>query len=224
MSSTEEFWTQVGVYNEAMWPISVAMLVTAAFLTFRVFWRPSARSDRWMKAFLGFAFAWNGIVFFLVYAKNPISMFTGAPLFIIVSLLFVIDIWTGKTRFRPPEATWKKAMTALWIVLVLLYPAIGWPLGHVYPKALLPTFPCPLTTFAIALVAAAAPQVDKKVFLLLLPWALMALPKCLGALDCYEDCILFASGVYGLVALIRNWKTEPAEARQEQLAQQEACE
>ncbi|MGC9332704.1 MAG: DUF6064 family protein [Anaerolineae bacterium] len=84
-------------------------------------------------------------------------------------------------------------------------------------------FPCPLTTFAIALVAAAAPQVDKKVFLLLLPWALMALPKCLGALDCYEDCILFASGVYGLVALIRNWRTEPAEGRQEQLAQQEAC-
>jgi hypothetical protein len=97
---------------------------------------------------------------------------------------------------------------------------IGWPLGHVYPKTLLPVFPCPLTVFAIALVAAAAPNVDKKVFILLLPWALMALPKCFGALDCYEDCILFASGVYGLVELIRNWKPQQAEAREEPLVQQ----
>jgi hypothetical protein len=210
--STEEFWTQVAAYNEETSPVTIIMTVAALFLTFRVFWRPGARSDVWMKAFLGFTFAWKGIVFFLLYVKNPMSMFTGAPLFIIISLLFVVDIWTRKTHFRLPEAMWKKGLTALWMALVLLYPVIGWPLGHVYPKTLLPTFPCPLTTFAIALVAAAAPQVDKKVFLLLLPWALMALPKCFGALDCHEDCMLFASGVYGLVELVRNWKPKQAEA------------
>jgi hypothetical protein len=215
MLSTEEFWTQIGVYNKATWPITIVTTAVAAFLTFRVFWRPGARSDRSMKAFLGFAFAWNGIVFFLVYVKNPLSMFTGAPLFIILSLLFVVDIWTKKTHFQPPEATWKKGLTALWILLVFLHPAIGWSLGHLYPKTLLPMFPCPLTTFAIALVAAAAPNVDKKVFILLLPWALMALPKCFGALDCYEDCILFASGVYGLVELVRNWRTLLARVRDE---------
>jgi hypothetical protein len=112
-------------------------------------------------------------------------------------------------------------LTAFWILLVFLHPMISWPLGHLYPKTLLPMFPCPLTTFAIALVAAAAPKVDKKVFLLLLPWALMALPKCFGALDCYEDCILFASGVYGLVELIRNWKTQRAEAREQPLVRRE---
>lgn len=222
MLSTEEFWTHVAVYNEAMWPIAIAMTVAAAILTFRVFWRPGAMSDRWMKAFLAFAFAWNGIVFFLVYVKNPLSMFTGAPLFIIVSLLFVVDIWIRKTHFRLPEAKWKKGLTAFWILLVFLHPAIGWSLGHLYPKTLLPMFPCPLTTFAIALVAAAAPNVDKKVFILLLPWALMALPKCFGALDCYEDCILFSSGVYGLVELIRNWKTQQAGVREERLVQRGA--
>ena len=129
--------------------------------------------------------------------------------------------WTRKTHFRPPEATWKKGITIFWIVLVFVYPVIGWPLGHVFPKTLLPVFPCPLTVFAIALVAAAAPNVDKKVFILLLPWALIGLPKCFGALDCYEDCILFASGVYGLAELIRNWRTRQAEAREEPLLQQE---
>jgi hypothetical protein len=104
-----------------------------------------------------------------------------------------------------------KVLTIVWISLVVLYPLIGWSLGHTYPKTLLPLFPCPLTVFAIALVAAAAPRVDKKVFAFLLPWALMGLPKCFGALDCYEDCILFVSGVYGLIVLIRNWKARPSD-------------
>ena len=218
--NAELFWTRVGVYNEAMWPVVMAMTIAAAFLTYRVFSRPGATTDTWLKAFLSFAFAWNGIVFFLVYVKNPISTFTGAPLFIILSLLFLVDIWTKKTRFRPPATAWKKGLTVFWIVLVFLYPLIGWPLGHAYPQMLLPMFPCPLTVFAIALVAAAAPNVDKKAFALLLPWALLALPKCFGALDCYEDCILFASGVYGLVELIRNWSPQEAGTREEALAEQ----
>ncbi len=221
MVNTEVFWTRVGVYNETMWPITMAMTVAAVFLTCRVFLRPGAKTDTWMKAFLAFAFAWNGIVFFLIFMKNPISLFIGSPLFILISLLFALDIRAKKIHFRPPEATWKKGLTIFWVVLVFVHPVIGWPLGHVYPKTLLPAFPCPLTVFAIAVVAAAAPNVDKKVFILLLLWALMALPKRFGVLDCYEDCILFASGVYGLVELIRNWKTQQAEARQEHLAQQE---
>jgi hypothetical protein len=202
----------------------MAMIVAAAFLTCRVFLRPGAKTDMWLKAFLSYAFAWNGIVFFLIYASNPISTFAGAPLFIAVSLLFAVDIFAKKTQFQLPTVTWKRGLTVFWLVLVFLYPVIGWLLRHVYPQALLPLFPCPLTVFAIALVAAAAPNVDKKVFILLLPWALMGLPKCFGALDCYEDCILFASGVYGLVELIRNWKPQRIEARKEPLVQQEAAD
>jgi hypothetical protein len=221
MASTEEFWTGVVAYNEATWPVVLIMTVAAAFLTYRVFRRPGARTDLWMKAFLSLAFAWNGVVFFLLFVKNPISTFTGVPLFILVSLLFAVDMVTKRTHFQPPKATWKKGVTLFWISLVFLYPAVGWPLGHAYPKTLLPMFPCPLTVFAIALVAAAAPKVDKKVFVLLLPWALIALPKCFGALDCYEDCILFASGLYGLVELIRNWKAQ-VEVREKPLAQPKA--
>jgi hypothetical protein len=219
MMSAQEFWTRVAVYNETMWPVVIAMTAVAAFLAFRVFLRPGARTDLWVKAFLSFAFAWNGVVFFLISVRNPISTFTGAPLFIILSLLFAVDIWTNKTRFQPPAATWKKGVTLFWIALAFLYPVIGLPLGHAYPEMLLPMFPCPLTVFAIALVAAAAPNVDKKVFVLLLPWALLALPKCFGALDCYEDSILFASGVYGLVELIRNWRPRQAGAQEEPLVQ-----
>ena len=66
--------------------------------------------------------------------------------------------------------------------------------------------PCPTTVFALALLAAAIPKVDKKVYILLLVWALPAFGKCLGGFDLYEDCVLFWTGVYALIMLIKNWK------------------
>lgn len=203
---TATFWNQVATYNGTTWPVQALTIIAAAYLTYRVFAKPGPRTDVWMKAFLAFAFAWNGIVFFLVFVRNPISMFTGVPLFIIVSVLFVADILAKKTHFKLPEGGWMRELTIVWVLLAALYPLLGWPLGHTWPKVLLPLFPCPLTVFAIALVAAAVPNTDKKIFIALLPWALMGLPKCFGALDCYEDCILFASGVYGLIVLIKNWR------------------
>jgi len=210
--STETFWLRVGAYNEATLPIQAVMIIAAVILTYLVFAKPGAKTNVWMKAFLSFAFAWDGVVFFLIFLKNPVSMFTGAPLFIAVSVLFVVDIFTKKTKFHLPDAKWKKGLTIVWLLLVALYPLVGWVFwGHAYPQMLLPLFPCPLTVFAIALVAAATPNMDKKVFIALLPWALMGLPKCFGALDCYEDCILFAAGIYGLIVLIKNWKARPSD-------------
>jgi hypothetical protein len=208
--STETFWTQVGAYNEATSPAQLVLIIAAAVLTYRVFTKPGVKTDVLMKAFLSFAFAWNGVVFFLIFVRSPISTFTGVPLFMVVAVLFAVDIFAKKTQFRLPDAKWKKSLTIFWVLLAFLYPLIGWTLGHVYPKTCTPMMPCPLTVFALALVAAAMPHVDRKVYVFLLPWALMGLPKCLGALDCYEDCILFAAGVYSLTILIKSWKNQPA--------------
>jgi hypothetical protein len=204
---TTTFWNHIAAYNTATWPIQIVMIAAAVYLTYRVFAKQGPATDVWMKAFLAFAFAWNGTVLFLVFLRNPISMAIGTPLFVIVSILFVVDIFAKKTHFGLSKGKWMRGFTVAWIVLTFLYPLVGWPLEHVYPKVLLPMFPCPLTVFAIALVAAAVPNADKKGFIALLPWGLLSLPKCFGALDCYEDCVLFTGGVYGLIVLIKNWKS-----------------
>lgn len=206
MPTTETFWNQMGAYNEATLPVQILMVIVAAILTYFAFAKPSTKTNTLMKVFLSLAFAWNGIVFFLIFAKSPISTFFSAPLFIIVAMLFAVDIFKKKIEFRLPDVKWQKYLTIFWVILVFLYPLIGLALGHYYPKTCMPMVPCPITVFAIALVAAAIPKVDKKVYVLLLPWAILSLPKCLGALDCYEDCILFAAGVYGLIMLVKNWK------------------
>jgi hypothetical protein len=205
MPTTETFWNQMGAYNEATLPVQIIMMIAAVVLTYFVFAKASARANTIMKLFLAFIFAWNGIVFFLIFARSMISMVASA-LFIIVAILFALDIFRKKIEFKLPVTTWQRYLTVFWIVLVFLYPVIGMALNHNYPETCMPMAPCPLTVFAIALVAAAIPKVDRYVYIFLLPWAIMGLPKCLGALDCYEDCILFAAGVYGLVLLVKNWK------------------
>lgn len=205
MPTTETFWNQIGAYNDATFPMQIIMVVVGIALTFLVFAKPSARANNLMKAFLSFTFAWNAIVFFLIFAKSPISTFFAAPLFIIVAILFAVDIFTKKIDFRLPDVKWVRYLTFFWVLLVFLYPLIGMAFGHYYPKTCTPMMPCPLTVFAIALVAAAIPKVDKKVYILLLPWALTSVGKCLGALECYEDCVLFGAGVYGLIMLVKNW-------------------
>jgi len=205
MPTTETFWNQMAAYNEATLPVQIVMMIVAVVLTYFVFAKASARANTLMKLFLSFAFAWTGIVFFLIFARSIVSAVASA-LFIVVAILFALDIFKKKNEFRLPVARWQRYLTVFLILLVFLYPLVGMALGHPYPKTCMPMAPCPLTVFAIALAAAAIPHVDKKVYIMLLPWAILSLPKCLGALDCYEDCILFAAGVYGLVLLVKNWK------------------
>ena len=205
MPTAEMFWSQTAAYNQATLPVQIVLILAGA-LVVTLIATGSSRANLVTKAFFALAFAWNGIVFFLLFAKSPFSRFVGAPLFLLTAALFGVDIRTRLTDFRLPEPGWRRTATICLIALTLLYPLAGYALGRAYPSVILPVGPCPLTTFAIALMTAAVPRTDRKAYTLLLVWALLGLPKCLGALDCREDCILFAAGLYGLGILVTNWR------------------
>ena len=207
MISTETWWDQIEAYNNAIFPMQIIIVVVAAVLTYLLFVKPDTKTNNMMKAYLSFTFAWNGIIFFLIFGKELPGTFLGAPLCILVAILFVWDIFANKTQLRVTDIKWQRYLMMLWILLAFLYPLIGFALGHYYPKTcIFGVMPCPTTVFALALLAAAIPKIDKKVYILLLVWALPAFGKCLGALDLYEDCVLFWTGVYALIMLIKNWK------------------
>ena len=87
--------------------------------------------------------------------------------------------------------------------MISLYPVMGMAIVRYYPEACMFITPCLINVFAIAVVVAAIPHVEKRVYVLLLPWAILSLPEYLGAFDCYEFCALIAAGVCGLVLLIK---------------------
>ena len=211
MTSTEAFWSVLAVYTSETLPVQIILIVAALISTYFVFAKPGDRSDNLMKAFLSFAFAWNGIVCFLLYCgKNPIALYLGAPLFVVISVLFAVDLFfTKKIKFKLPDVKWQEYLTIVFLFLVFMYPVIGLGLSHIFPGHgyALPMLPCPLAAFTLVLLAAAIPNVDRVIYILVFVWVLRNLPKTiLGQFACYEDYILLGIGVYSLIILIINWR------------------
>ncbi|MBN1439445.1 MAG: hypothetical protein JW929_08555 [Anaerolineales bacterium] len=213
MIPTDVFWSQIAAFNSSTWVVQAVWLAAVLAAGCRVFTRPDARWNAALKLLLAVAFLCDGIVFFLVAADGAFYDYFGAPLFILIGALFAADVFRNKIEFRLPGGGFTRGMLLFWILAWLAYPFAGMAFGRTFPRVCTPMDACPLTLLSIALLAAAAPKISRAVFLLLLPWALLALPKALGMYQCYEDGILFLSGVYGVIVLAANWRPRRDAAR-----------
>ena len=108
MPTTEAFWNQMAAYNTATLPVQIVFYIAAGILTFLVFTRYRDKVNMYMKMLLAFAFGWNGVVFFMIYSKSPLTTFFGAPLFLLIAILSVVDIFVNNNHFRLPEAGWQR--------------------------------------------------------------------------------------------------------------------
>ena len=209
MVAPEAIWNLVETYNNAIFPMQIVTLPVAVILTCFAFAKPGPLINKLMKAYLAFTYAWIGVMFAIIFASPPLSpefQLLGT-LLIAVALLFAIDIFAGKTQFRLPESGWQKYFTLFWVISAfVLYPLIGWVIHRQTPmNCLLGVLPCPTTIFALALLTGAIPKADKKVFILLLAFALISgIFAPIGGI--YIDFLLLASGIYGLVMLIKYWQ------------------
>jgi hypothetical protein len=206
MITKELFWNQIGEFNSTFQTLHYIWIVLSLFLILYIFIKPGRIINIIFKVFLSMTFLLNGIVFFEFYTKNPVSNYFYGPLFILIGILFIIDIFRNKIIFKLPQQKWLRYATFFWLVLVYVYPLFGILLGRYFPFICMPMNPCPSTVMAVTMVVAAIPIIDRITLISLLPWGLLGLPKAMGAYDCYEDAILFMSGVYGLIMLIVNWR------------------
>jgi hypothetical protein len=129
-------------------------------------------------------------------------------LFVIVAILFAVDMLRQKMNFHLPSDGWQRYLTLLLLLIVLCYPIFSIAFGHPFPKMIIPgTFPCPTTALALVLLTTALPRVDRIIYIILLFWAipfppLIQIPKY----GVYEDIIMLVIGIYSLVMLVKNWK------------------
>jgi len=209
MIPAEAIWNLVDTYNNAIFPVQIVTLSVAVILTCLLFAKPGPMVNKLMKAYLAFTYAWIGVAFAIIFIPSQIfpQFIPLGILLIAVGILFAIDIFSGKTEFRLPESGGKKYFTIFWVICAfILYPLIGSVIHYQSPmNMLLGVLPCPTTIFSLALMSGAIPKVDKKVFILLLGFALIS-----GIFAPFEgiyvDFLLLASGIYGLVVLIKGWQ------------------
>ena len=208
MLPANEWWGILGAYGAAVWPAQAGFFLTGLVITVFLFRSRKPIFSSLMKLYLAVSFGWISLVFFLTIGKGLAGSTFFAALFIVIAILFAVDIFRQRMDFRLPEMAWQKRLTLGLTLIVLCYPLLSIAMERPLEEMLVPgTFPCPTTALALVLLATSLPRVDKILYILLLFWAIPFAPFIqIPRYGVYEDAIMFTVGIYGLVMLVKNWK------------------
>jgi hypothetical protein len=214
MITQNQFWQIMEAYGAQIKPAQIVLYIVAILIIGWLFLKPGKIQSLFAKLYLSVAFAWTGIAFYLVLASDMAGGSYGnyvfGSVFIIVAVLFAVDLYRQKMRFSLPRVGRQRYATLVLTLLVFCYPLFGMLLGHSSTSLIMPgTFPCPTTALGLLVLTMALPRVDKTIYILLLVCAIPFTPFVqIARYGVYEDTILFATGIYSLVLLLRYWKAE----------------
>jgi hypothetical protein len=221
MVTRDAFWEIMRAYGAHIWPAQVIFYLVAILLFLWILLKPGKLPSLFSKLFLAIAFLWNGIVFYMTLAKgmagNSHSKYFLGSLFILVAVLFAVDLFKQEMQFALPTIGWQRYITLSLIALTFCYPVFGLLSGHDLTSLIVPgAFPCPTTALALLLLTTALPRVDKIIFVLLLFFSIPFTPFFqIAKYGVFEDTILFTTGIYALVLLMKYCK--PKEKKSEEL-------
>jgi len=195
----DQFFDVFRRYNEAVWPLQwllLALGVGAVMLAFN----GSPRAARAVGGILAVLWLWMGVAYHLSFFRqvNPAASLFGALFILQGALLAWMGAWRGRHEFRVRRDMIGIGAGVLIFYALVLYPALGYLLGHRFPEAATFGLPCPTTilTFGILLWARPLPRV---LFIVPLLWSVVATSAALQ-LGMLEDLGLPVAGL--LVAFL----------------------
>lgn len=195
-------------YNHDLWPIHVLAYAAGVACVALIFTRRRDTADRAIAALLAGLWLWLGVVFQGLYATDidPVLGVIYAVMFVVeASLLLHHGVLQHKLTFlRSNGLAGAVGWTAV-AYAVVIYPILGFALGHGWPEApLLGMAPCPTTIATFGLLLLATPPIPHRLLAVPFIWALLAPPAAMGR-GVYEDAGLLLAGVLALaIILIRD--------------------
>jgi hypothetical protein len=115
--------------------------------------RPNPISSKIISAILAFLWLWIGTVYHFIFfsAINKAAYLFGV-LFVTQGILFFFGVFQNKLSFKFRIDIYGITGITLILFELIIYPVLGYFIGHVYPSS--PTFglPCPTTIFTFGLL------------------------------------------------------------------------
>ncbi len=187
-------------YNLDVWPAQIVGYLLCGVILLAVA-RRFRYSDQTIAAILAFIWLWLGIRFFIPSAVAGWSFYFFALLFVIEGVLFAVGATRPYLSFRFGRDPYSLTGLVLIVYAAVIYPLIGYAVGHVYPLSLtLGVFPCPTTIFTLGLLLCTPGKV---------PWYLLIAPGLFAltgatspAFGIVEDAGLFISGLIAIPLLL----------------------
>lgn len=198
----EQFLDVFRQYNISVWPMQVFLIVLALLATyFSIFKKPY--SDTLIVSILVFLWLWMGIVYHLIYFSsiNKAAMLFGS-LFIIQGLvLFYLGIIKDKLRFQFSLNKYGITGMALIMFALIVYPLLGYWMGHVYPLS--PTFglPCPTIIFTFGVLLFSSSRIHFIVIIIPVTWSLIGF-SAVVSLGMKEDTGLLIAGLICIIMIL----------------------
>ena len=151
--SKEQFMDVFAHYNLTIWPFQVVLNLLALTMIIFTFNRRK-NSDKINSSILSFLWIWIGVIYHLIFftAINK-AAYLFALLFIIQGILFFITGYLkGQICFAFKKDIYGIGAIVFILYALIIYPILGYSLGHHYPWS--PTFglPCPTTIFTFGIL------------------------------------------------------------------------
>ncbi|MBN2079670.1 MAG: hypothetical protein JW838_11940 [Spirochaetes bacterium] len=200
--TTEQFIQVIVDYNTSVWPAQIVLNLLAMSALFFIFTKRPC-SERVISAILAFLWIWMGAMYHLVFFTSINKLAYGfGTFFILQGILFV---FSGSIRSTLSFSFQRNAFTyiglAFIIFALILYPIIGYYMGHPYPKQ--PTFglPCPTTIFTFGLLLLTDKIVPKYILIIPFVWSIIGFFAAIK-FTITEDYGLLAAGIIGIIGIV----------------------
>lgn len=140
-------------YNLAVFPMQIVLYLISAVTIYLVI-KPNPKSDKIISTILSFLWLWMGVVYHIIFFTtiNKAAYLFGG-LFIIQGILFLVfGVSQNKFSFNFKKDKYGVTGIILIVISLIIYPVLGYFLGHIYPSS--PNFglPCPTTIFTFGLL------------------------------------------------------------------------
>ena len=208
--TVDQFLSVFARYNVAVWPaqlILYALGILAICLAFQRRLYPS----NVISFILALFWIWMGLVyhFWFFSVINPAALIFAAFFVLQGMLFFIAGVLKHQLSFRFKTDPYGIVGSVFLIYALIVYPTIGYWVGHRYPTA--PTFgvPCPTTIFTFGMLLAAGSKVPTYFLIIPFLWSLLGFWAALS-LGMTEDYGLAVVGVITILLRLVRGRRESA--------------
>lgn len=179
--TAEEFLGVFAAYNTAIWPMQLVLLFVAVTAVAIALYGRSSNQLRVAPLLLGLLWLWSGAVYHLRFfgAVNPAAKAFGI-LFLAQGMLLCVAAIRGTIVFEFRRARFRTIGLAIAAYGLVVYPVVGWLLGHRYPSAPTPGAPCPVAILTIGLLLLSRDRIPMRLLIIPLIWATIATSAALS--------------------------------------------
>jgi hypothetical protein len=200
--TVDQFLNVFERYNIAVWPAQL-FLYALGILAICLALQRKADFSKSISFILSLFWIWMGLAYHLSFFSviNRAALIFAAFFLLQGMLFFIAGVWERQLRFRFTLNLYGIVGSAFLVYALIVYPVLGYWLGHRYPVA--PTFglPCPTTIFTFGMLL----WTDRRVPVYVLPvpqlWSLIGFWAAIS-LGITEDFGLIAAGLIGSLVIV----------------------